>query len=103
MIKYWKGSKVWTSTQSTKLNQIEPQQLEASSIKFGLVNESVQNFGVNRHAKKLGTVAISETDKTPFFSEAKLVKEDPLRIAKRKRVDYGNVFTKDKSEHLKIT
>ena len=101
MEKYWKGSKVWMSS-AIKVNQIHPQ-LELLSKNFSSINESRQNFAFSRHPRRFPKIK-NEVQEIgmPEFAPSKLKKDDPLRIAKRKRVDYGNVFKKEKEDPLII-
>ena len=100
MKRYWRGSKVWISS-SLKVNKVHPQ-AELSSTNFSSINESRQNFAISRPPRRFPTLKSEvQENQIPEFAPSKLKFDDPLRIAKRKRVDYGNVFNKDKENPLK--
>ena len=67
------------------------------------MQESQQHLAADRRVGRFSHVKdkLDPNRYNPEFTESKLRKEDPLRIAKRKRVDYGDVFEKNPVEKKK--
>lgn len=122
MLKYWSGSKVWSGIlPQLKKAQTSPQ--SSSSNRSNLMNENGTSAQINRPQRnytKIGSkihqeqeskrkfesrfaskysLASCKKNKVESYDSDGLRKEDPLRIARRIRVDYGEAYKKN--EYIK--
>ena len=99
MARYWEGADLCEGANKLELNQVQPQEVQIADPEVKNRLSPVINLREMRHSTVIDKL---QTEQTPKFSESALIKDDPLRIAKRKRINYGNILMEDRSDPLKV-